>query len=528
MEDINNANSKSPNNVVNKYTTERLMTMLDKEKLDALKAEFEQHPDGLEFQLFVKRMKAAIGSSSAEKYDLIHGLCRLFAEIDTNEDRKMQWREFTQYVIDAVMKNPIKKNDKGELPTQKELLDQAHLQGFARFGESNCVDCMPHEGSVQKVAHCFLAELLLVVETKSHVVKFVGVDMQLKNAVDLYSKRLEGEGDGKYFVMGACYNEREEILGCACSNKTIQLFSKQGTKFTKIKTVHTKGVQYGIWYLERHKAWITASKHYETHPKRKSDRYNNAILKMLRRHTSTALLLKDKSIKANPVVDNETYGKNYINDWSFNPIGPVLSIFCSLEAHQGRIMDVIELKTPPLAVTCSLDHSIKLWDLFTGRQVGSFKPPHTSGVRGLDYTPEYSGTVLSVGHENFVKVWSAEVAIDQAFVGTLEGHNVPVVSAGFVKRLPYAVSVDERTVIRIWDVRTLECLQSISSDRKGFECNGLCVVGEKRLIIYGRKMVMYDTRASQTEEKALKLMREAYPIKLEFNTHDKAFMVATK
>ena len=39
--------------ISNKYTTERLMMMLDKEKLEALEEEFERHPEGLAPQKFV-------------------------------------------------------------------------------------------------------------------------------------------------------------------------------------------------------------------------------------------------------------------------------------------------------------------------------------------------------------------------------------------------------------------------------------------------------------------------------------------
>ena len=53
-------------------------------------------------------MKCAIDYEEDEKYDLVHGLCKLFDEIDINGDQHMEWTEFTQYIIDAVMQNPIK------------------------------------------------------------------------------------------------------------------------------------------------------------------------------------------------------------------------------------------------------------------------------------------------------------------------------------------------------------------------------------------------------------------------------------
>ena len=98
--------------ISNKFTAERLMMLLDKEKLEALEEQFEAHPDGLEHKAFVWLMKSAINCDPSEKYELVQGLCKLFSEIDINGDRKMQWSEFVQYVIDAVMENPVKKNFK--------------------------------------------------------------------------------------------------------------------------------------------------------------------------------------------------------------------------------------------------------------------------------------------------------------------------------------------------------------------------------------------------------------------------------
>jgi hypothetical protein len=71
------------------------MMMLDKEKLEALEEEFSEHPDGIELSNFVLLMKSVMSHRADEKHDLVHGLCKLFAEIDINGDQHMEWAEFT-------------------------------------------------------------------------------------------------------------------------------------------------------------------------------------------------------------------------------------------------------------------------------------------------------------------------------------------------------------------------------------------------------------------------------------------------
>ena len=65
-----------------KYSAERLMMMLDKEKLEALEEEFNDHPDGIELHNFVWLMKCAMSVAPEEKAELVLGLYYLFQEID--------------------------------------------------------------------------------------------------------------------------------------------------------------------------------------------------------------------------------------------------------------------------------------------------------------------------------------------------------------------------------------------------------------------------------------------------------------
>ena len=53
----------------------------------------------------------AMNYAQEEKFDLIHGLCRLFAEIDVNGDKHMEWTEFTQFIIDTVMQSSLKRDE---------------------------------------------------------------------------------------------------------------------------------------------------------------------------------------------------------------------------------------------------------------------------------------------------------------------------------------------------------------------------------------------------------------------------------
>lgn len=67
-----------------------------------------------------------------EKLQLVKGLTELFAEVDLNNDKHMEWSEFTQFIIDSVMQKKsgpigLKKESrhtksKSEQPNKRKVL----------------------------------------------------------------------------------------------------------------------------------------------------------------------------------------------------------------------------------------------------------------------------------------------------------------------------------------------------------------------------------------------------------------------
>ena len=159
-----------------------------------------------------------------EECDLVHGLSKLFSEIDINGDKRMEWSEFTQYVIDAVMQNTIKKNSKGEVPNQKDLLEQAHSKYLQRFSESQFIDSCVHDGAIYKAVYYGTLDRILATEGKSHMLKFLSTDLKRKETIDLYTKDLDvyckdepsedknGRLENTYFVLAVAYNEKDQMV----------------------------------------------------------------------------------------------------------------------------------------------------------------------------------------------------------------------------------------------------------------------------------------------------------------------------
>ena len=152
-----------------------------------------------------------------------------------------------------------------------------------------------------------------------------------------------------------------------------------------------------------------------------------------------------------------TAGKdNVIREWDIWRGSTADCLLVSFEDHKKDIMDVCESHSPLAIATASFDKTIRIYNLQDKIAIGILKE-HKNGVRSLNYSPFHGGNILSVGHENYVNVWSPEGSINRSHIGKLEGHNAPVVSSKFINQTPYCVSVDEKMNVRIWDIRTLQC-----------------------------------------------------------------------
>jgi WD40 repeat protein len=138
--------------------------------------------------------------------------------------------------------------------------------------------------------------------------------------------------------------------------------------------------------------------------------------------------------------------------------------------HVKQITEIIEITVPKLIASTSLDGKIKLWDLYERMFISDLKDPsphskHNRGIRGATYSYDYGGNLLTFGFENYVNVWCPEISKTRAFIGKLEGHSTIIVACKFIPGSPNVISIDDKTNIRIWDIRTLATIQILSSEQ---------------------------------------------------------------
>ncbi|OMJ89930.1 hypothetical protein SteCoe_7819 [Stentor coeruleus] len=450
-----------------KYSAERLMMMLDKEKLEALEEEFNDHPDGIELHNFVWLMKCAMTVAPEEKAELVLGLYYLFQEIDINGDEHMEWSEFTQYIIDAVMGQQNKEKSEEKELSPSEIMEMAHSHKSRRYQLSKLIDRSFHGSFLRQANFHSNLDLVSVVEMGGQSVKFFNVQSEVKFQI---TPQYANNG----FVLSVAYSEREYLLVIAGSDRVLYTYEKENSYFRHARDFKTDFTHLSIWYIEEQKSWISAC-----------DDHN-------------------------------------LRQWNMRT-GELL--FCFM-GHDEIILDVVEIINPLCIASASLDGIILLWDLADQKNIGSLSGKHSRGVRSIDYSSEYGGNIVSVGYERDIHVWSPEVTLSKCYAGKLEGHNCPVVSCKFFKGRPICISVDEKGNVRLWDIRQFSCLQIITHERGKIEVSKLVTIAKHdKFIVAGRRLIWYELMKDSMMKSNYK---DVNPILAEFNTYYLQFVVLTK
>jgi WD40 repeat protein len=69
--------------------------------------------------------------------------------------------------------------------------------------------------------------------------------------------------------------------------------------------------------------------------------------------------------------------------------------------------------------------------------------------------------LLTSGYDNVINVYQLLKRYNDAeHLGKLEGHSSLVTAIACIENSPVAISSDDKYIIKLWDIRTLKCVQS--------------------------------------------------------------------
>jgi WD40 repeat protein len=109
-------------------------------------------------------------------------------------------------------------------------------------------------------------------------------------------------------------------------------------------------------------------------------------------------------------------------------------------------------------------------------------------VRKLSYCPQFGGFLVSVGYEVIANVWGPEAMVSNIHLGKLRGHSRPLIATKFLGKSAFNITIDEKNEIRIWDVRSCTCHQTINA-KLHTTIQGLLCFDNNIFWVYGKRFI---------------------------------------
>ncbi|KAG3004371.1 hypothetical protein PC128_g19107 [Phytophthora cactorum] len=164
-------------------------------------------------------------------------------------------------------------------------------------------------------------------------------------------------------------------------------------------------------------------------------------------------------------------------------------------SHDDIVLDLLTLPTLESLASASMDRTIRLWDVHTGKHKQQLDG-HAKGVRSLAYSPEYR-FLVSAGFDFDALVWNPYV--DQLIL-RLHGHNNSLCGVEIIPDTPQIITADVDGVFKVWDIRNFACMQTFTAENMGDVKNIVSITSAKRIVAAGKKLIKFDYEKLENPE----------------------------
>mmetsp|Transcript_44362 Transcript_44362/g.105038 ORF Transcript_44362/g.105038 Transcript_44362/m.105038 type:complete len:1030 (-) Transcript_44362:194-3283(-) len=197
--------------------------------------------------------------------------------------------------------------------------------------------------------------------------------------------------------------------------------------------------------------------------------------------------------------------------------------------HTRAIQSMLWIGKQRCLASASLDTTVKLFDLVQCQRTHTLTGGHTKGLTCMEYCDSLQ-YLLTAGYDNYISLWDPGSA---TLRHKLHGHKCSIAGMCIMPDAEYEImSVDVHSVVKLWDIRRLACLQSFhASDPQAekdkeiepLEPKDICPLGRNRVLVSGRRMVMFDRDASDPH-----LTADSLVTSMEFNQRKLEIVTSVK
>jgi len=382
----------------------------------------------------------SIPHDSSDAIYLVAGLLQLYKEVLklTPGETTLTWKNLTRFIFQLYSDKEVKALEPSLYSSAK---DGPKIYGFSTCTpgrlrlSTRYVDKHRHGRFIRKVVNAPDVQLLFVLDDYATTLKVYNHNSSLLKTISVSKTRKHT------IITDFAWSQNEKRLGVTMHDNSLQFFDF-GDNFSFNHILHNKGEmpnQLMIWYVT---VWITCE------------------------------------------------ASGTLNEWD------ILSEKSSPwpDAHSDQVTQMLELGGD-LVASAGLDKVIVLWSM-TWREVLMKLGLDKASAHSLAYSSDFD-MLLAVGYELSANVYVFDSARDCSRRGQLVGHSHSINALEIMHQSPLALTTDDRSYLKVWDLRTLSCVQSVFLD--GMVVNKIIDIKPlSSLLIIANRIHWYEYESSTT------------------------------
>ena len=507
--------SKSTKFFVDENIARSVMTEVDRHEMGSLRRGFDLNPEGLSLAQFIELMLGFVPISADEEAEeqarhhhhhhhihhkhthhhtaeptehvvgrtrlqLTRNLCELFEQIDINGDGTLQWDEFTSYCVSQGLANDMR----SEQSVQTYRVIRTHMGYNQDIGAIESMTSFVLRGNEWDPKMAKFHEMKQRHDNarrqrrnQQNRRKPRSTDDVLneqgpilitcdRNAIhngtwsirDARTGKLMkrcGEGVHQAAVLAVTYVPCMEYIVTSSADLTLGFWDSRRHDLRQLMPVETEVC--ALQWVSSEDAGLrqTDSDTSDNTPATRETIFGESPDKKSGDHRRKASVL-------NKINRGVRVGTLYAGDVSGKIIGwDVAEMYTAarLEGHTDSVTSFLSIPSLCLLVSSSMDTTVRLWNLRSNIPLKVLRG-HFHGVSSVAFS-KMQRVLVSCGYDHEINVWNPYVETRTS--GKLRGHSCAVLSVCCVDGTYEAVSVDIEGNLRVWDLRTLVCVQTIAS-----------------------------------------------------------------
>lgn len=215
---------------------------------------------------------------------------------------------------------------------------------------------------------------------------------------------------------------------------------------------------------------------------------------------------------------------NALNVWNLAEDALLFSL--KSERMNSTIIELAPMAVIKLVAAASMDKKVLVWDFMQRSIILEIKLPN-GGVHSMVFSTTFQ-TLITAGFENTVSLWEISPHyFDHTLRGRLVGHRSMISAVGVIERTPMVISADDTGHLKVWDIRTFRCLQTLELGHLTVVSQFINMYEIGKFGFTGTRVNLLDFEDAFEVKHKFNSENQLWPIRVEYNSNVGELIVCT-